>query len=178
MEGAFRVACELSMQILRHNKDCLRTVLDAFIHDPLIEFVDEKDLLVCLLQHVILKTDLTCMSQDRKSRDAAKKAVAQKAAAAMAGRTRGAKDKEADDGAEEANPQVRVDDLARDALQRISRKLQGLFVAYQDSGPSPKSIPEREVPTNSLVDMLIREATNNRHLVRLSFALVTLIYSL
>ena len=53
VEGAFRVACELSMQILRHNKDCLRTVLDAFIHDPLIEFVDEKDLLVCIAVKIV-----------------------------------------------------------------------------------------------------------------------------
>ena len=53
VEGAFRVACELAMQILRHNKDCLRTVLDAFIHDPLIEFVDEKDLLVRVHTYVV-----------------------------------------------------------------------------------------------------------------------------
>lgn len=30
------------MQILRDNKDSLMSVLDAFIHDPLVEWEDEK----------------------------------------------------------------------------------------------------------------------------------------
>jgi len=34
------------MQILRTNKDCLMSVLDAFIHDPLMEWEDEKRRLV------------------------------------------------------------------------------------------------------------------------------------
>jgi len=46
--GVFRVACENTMQLLRDNKDTLMTVLDAFIHDPLVEWEDEKRKLVCL----------------------------------------------------------------------------------------------------------------------------------
>jgi len=30
------------MSLLRENKDTLMTVLDAFIHDPLVEWEDEK----------------------------------------------------------------------------------------------------------------------------------------
>jgi serine/threonine-protein kinase ATR len=30
------------MGLLRENKDTLMTVLDAFIHDPLVEWEDEK----------------------------------------------------------------------------------------------------------------------------------------
>lgn len=30
------------MQLLRDNKDTLMSVLDAFIHDPLVEWEDEK----------------------------------------------------------------------------------------------------------------------------------------
>lgn len=42
VEGVFRKACEVTMQILRDNKDSLITVLDAFIHDPLVEWEEEK----------------------------------------------------------------------------------------------------------------------------------------
>ncbi|KAI0268140.1 hypothetical protein BC834DRAFT_678146 [Gloeopeniophorella convolvens] len=41
-EGVFRIACEITMGLLRENKDTLMTVLDAFIHDPLVEWEDEK----------------------------------------------------------------------------------------------------------------------------------------
>ena len=34
------------MQLLRDNKDSLMSVLDAFIHDPLVEWEDEKRKLV------------------------------------------------------------------------------------------------------------------------------------
>ncbi|KAF9238832.1 hypothetical protein BU15DRAFT_88266 [Melanogaster broomeanus] len=42
VEGVFRTACEVTMQLLRDNKDSLMSVLDAFIHDPLVEWEDEK----------------------------------------------------------------------------------------------------------------------------------------
>ena len=41
-QGVFRTACEVSFQLLRDNKDSLMSVLDAFIHDPLVEWEDEK----------------------------------------------------------------------------------------------------------------------------------------
>jgi serine/threonine-protein kinase ATR len=40
--GVFRTASEITMQLLRANKDVLMNVLDAFIHDPLVEWEDEK----------------------------------------------------------------------------------------------------------------------------------------
>lgn len=46
VEGVFRIACEVTMQILRDNQDSLMSVLDAFIHDPLVEWEDEKRKLV------------------------------------------------------------------------------------------------------------------------------------
>lgn len=42
VEGVFRIACEVTLQLLRDNKDSLMSVLDAFIHDPLVEWEDEK----------------------------------------------------------------------------------------------------------------------------------------
>lgn len=44
--GFFRIACEVTMQLLRDNKDSLMSVLDAFVHDPLVEWEDEKRKLV------------------------------------------------------------------------------------------------------------------------------------
>ncbi|KAF8329612.1 hypothetical protein F5887DRAFT_1183719 [Amanita rubescens] len=41
-EGVFRIACEVTLQLLRDNKDSLMNVLDAFLHDPLVEWEDEK----------------------------------------------------------------------------------------------------------------------------------------
>ena len=38
----FRIACEVTLQLLRDNKDSLMNVLDAFVHDPLVEWEDEK----------------------------------------------------------------------------------------------------------------------------------------
>ncbi|TFK25977.1 atypical/PIKK/ATR protein kinase [Coprinopsis marcescibilis] len=42
VEGVFRISCELTMEVLKGNKDSLMSVLDAFIHDPLVEWEDEK----------------------------------------------------------------------------------------------------------------------------------------
>lgn len=41
-EGVYRIACELVMKLLRDYKDCLMNVLEAFIHDPLVEWGEEK----------------------------------------------------------------------------------------------------------------------------------------
>lgn len=38
-EGVFRKACEVTMHILRLNKDSLRSVLETFIHDPLVDWL-------------------------------------------------------------------------------------------------------------------------------------------
>ena len=44
--GVYRIACEVTMQLLRDNRDSLMSVLDAFIYDPLVEWEDEKRKLV------------------------------------------------------------------------------------------------------------------------------------
>ncbi|KAI9000757.1 hypothetical protein BD414DRAFT_405932 [Trametes punicea] len=41
VEGVFRTSCEVTLRLLRENKDCLMNVLDAFVHDPLVEW-EEK----------------------------------------------------------------------------------------------------------------------------------------
>ncbi|THG95872.1 hypothetical protein EW026_g5857 [Hermanssonia centrifuga] len=41
VEGVFRTACEITIQLLRDNRDCLMSVLDSFVHDPLVEWEEE-----------------------------------------------------------------------------------------------------------------------------------------
>lgn len=50
--GVFRLACENTLQLLRDNRDTLMSVLDAFIHDPLVEWEDEKRKLVRYTYHM------------------------------------------------------------------------------------------------------------------------------
>ncbi|KAI0638446.1 hypothetical protein C8Q77DRAFT_1046895 [Trametes polyzona] len=41
VEGVFRITSEVTLRLLREYKDCLMNVLDAFIHDPLVEWADK-----------------------------------------------------------------------------------------------------------------------------------------
>jgi len=43
VEGVFRRACEVTMRILRENKDSLMSVLESFVHDPLVEWLPSKN---------------------------------------------------------------------------------------------------------------------------------------
>ena len=105
-----------------------------------------------------------------KAKETAKRLAAERAAKAIAaggGRRHGGHKVIPTAGENTLNPNIDLDDIARNALKRIDRKLEGLFVCYRDREmqKAMKSAPEKEVPTNSLVDMLIREATNVEHLV-------------
>lgn len=42
LSGVFRRASEISLRILRHNKDSLMSVLETFLHDPLVEWSTKK----------------------------------------------------------------------------------------------------------------------------------------
>jgi len=41
--GVFRKSCELSLKLLRDNREMLCNVLETFVHDPLLEWVQKKD---------------------------------------------------------------------------------------------------------------------------------------
>ena len=41
-EGVFRRSCEVSLHVLRQNKDLLMSVLDSFLHDPLVYWDRKK----------------------------------------------------------------------------------------------------------------------------------------
>ena len=57
----FRIACEVTLRLLRDNKDCLMNVLDAFVHDPLVEW-EEKRRRMERANHV--QADMRAVSQD------------------------------------------------------------------------------------------------------------------
>uniref|UniRef100_A0A0W0G3C2 non-specific serine/threonine protein kinase n=1 Tax=Moniliophthora roreri TaxID=221103 RepID=A0A0W0G3C2_MONRR len=57
-EGIFRTACEITLQLLRDNKDLLMSVLDAFIHDPLVDFAEKRH------TNVRASTDLKKLARD------------------------------------------------------------------------------------------------------------------
>ncbi|CAE6445919.1 unnamed protein product [Rhizoctonia solani] len=42
VEGAFRTSCEVTMHLLRDHYGSLISVLDAFVHDPLVEWEDQR----------------------------------------------------------------------------------------------------------------------------------------
>jgi serine/threonine-protein kinase ATR len=44
-EGVFRKASEISMGILRDNAESLMSVLEAFVHDPLVEWTSRVSIL-------------------------------------------------------------------------------------------------------------------------------------
>jgi serine/threonine-protein kinase mTOR len=38
IEGSFRRTCEITMEVLRANKESLMAVMEAFVYDPLINW--------------------------------------------------------------------------------------------------------------------------------------------
>ncbi|GAA5943874.1 protein kinase MEC1 [Sporobolomyces koalae] len=42
IEGVYRRSAEIALRILRANKDSLRSVLETFLHDPLVEWISRK----------------------------------------------------------------------------------------------------------------------------------------
>ena len=43
VEGVFRNCCEVTMGILRSNKEALLNVLEAFLHDPSVEWSERQN---------------------------------------------------------------------------------------------------------------------------------------
>lgn len=42
VEGAFRRSCETTMRVLREHDEALLTVLQTFVHDPLLEWMHSE----------------------------------------------------------------------------------------------------------------------------------------
>ncbi|KAI0720383.1 hypothetical protein C8T65DRAFT_736114 [Cerioporus squamosus] len=61
VEGVFRISCEVTLRLLRENKDCLMNVLDAFVHDPLVEWEEKRRRME---RHNHVQADMRAVSQD------------------------------------------------------------------------------------------------------------------
>lgn len=137
--GIFRIACEVALQLLRDNKDSLMNVLDSFIHDPLVEWEDEKRRLVCHERAWWHTPDNPAQESRQKNQ----------------GKTS-------------------IDTLAKTALNKIERKLKGIY--RPDTSKDRNIIQEKEVTTGNLVQILIQEATDDANLVRWHFCVYELMF--
>lgn len=70
-EGSFRKSCEITMRILRENKNTLMTILETFIHDPLVEWSKsrkysrtEQDNVFAVKSLAVIERKLTGIVQD------------------------------------------------------------------------------------------------------------------
>ncbi|RPD66901.1 hypothetical protein L226DRAFT_452477 [Lentinus tigrinus ALCF2SS1-7] len=61
VEGVFRITCEVTLRLLRENKDCLMNVLDAFVHDPLVEWEEKRRRME---RHNHVQADMRAVSKD------------------------------------------------------------------------------------------------------------------
>lgn len=140
--GPFRIACEVTMSLLRRNKDCLMSVLDAFIHDPLVEWEDEKKRMVGLTALPGIETQILLQEKQRKAAVQKKKGHASYANA--------------------LKDEVDLRKLAKDALLPIQKKLQGIYTSGEGRDDWKEG---KEMTTGNLVDTLIQEAKSNKNLV-------------
>ena len=55
IEGSFRQCCEITLDVLRNNSETLMSVLDTFIHDPLLEWTRKhKKKYIIIIHHQII----------------------------------------------------------------------------------------------------------------------------
>jgi serine/threonine-protein kinase ATR len=114
------------------------SVLDAFVHDPLVEWEDEKRRMVRTLVFRSAQSLISLCLQDREPSKSSKKSSSH-------------------------TPKVKTDlrVLAKQALNPVEKKLKGIY------STNSKERIEREVSTSNLVQMLIQEATDLSNLVRI-----------
>lgn len=138
VEGVFRKACEVTMSILRDNKDSLMSVLETFVHDPLVDWIPggpkkkvrpSFSYVVVFIRRdpcvLVLETDNRCMAQL------------------------------------DAPTEEYVAKEAKRCLDPIDRKLTGHQITSAPSGRT-----ERQTSTENQVDSLINEARDRKNLVR------------
>jgi len=113
------------------------SVLDAFVHDPLVEWEDEKKRMV-RLSFLPISCGQLMLSQEKS-----RKTLAQRKKAY----TNALKD------------EVDLRQLAKGALMPIQKKLQGIYTPWdsRDDG--------KEMSTSNLVDALIQDAKSLKNLV-------------
>jgi phosphatidylinositol kinase/protein kinase (PI-3 family) len=53
ISGTFRIACEIAMRVLRENSETIMSVMETFIHDPLVEWTKVNNKCYTLLLPVM-----------------------------------------------------------------------------------------------------------------------------
>lgn len=148
LAGVFRKACEITMDILRINKDSLMNVLEAYVHDPLVEWEDEKNRRVRSsfpLHSQMLNTDSDplLLSSLAQARDVRVNALSSKSSRSPSNH--------------QHVPDVR--ELAAKYLSPVESKLRGLQ-------GRPGVEVDTALTTANHVELLIQMAMDNENLVR------------
>ncbi|CAE6443988.1 unnamed protein product [Rhizoctonia solani] len=144
VEGAFRAACEVTMHLLRDNYGSLISVLDAFVHDPLVEWEDQKRKNV-RIQHFTIPRVPDAFEHSNQERDA-------RLARQKPGRTI---DPRGRPGSSTSIGSTDIKELARNAMLPIGRKIQGV------------GRDNRVMTVSNQVEALIREATDPVRLAKM-----------
>lgn len=131
------------MQLLRDNYGSLISVLDAFVHDPLVEWEDQRRKNVSYMVPYPSNRIWCLIMEKIQERDA--RMARQKGARSLDPRGRA--------GMSASAGPTDIQELARNAMLPIGRKLQGL------------SREGRVVSVSNQVEALIREATDPVRLV-------------
>lgn len=160
--GVFRIACEVTMQLLRDNRDSLMSVLDAFIHDPLVEWEDERKRLVSGFQ-ISIPCLIYTNKQERSNQRAAEQR--QDSRAKTSKRSKSSSKQAEASSINGVKPSVDLQSLARNALKPIDKKLKGLRSTIVRN---PNEKTDKEFSTSNMVEALIREATSMANLVNCS----------
>lgn len=147
------------MRILRENKDSLMSVLEAFVHDPLVEWENDKAKIVCPIlpprTSLFSSTLLTQVpSLHPASQDRTQKAAKMK--------SNNLKNKPRVDPDEHVEAPT-IESLASKALAPIERKLRGVQAAYVAPG---EPVPTKEISVGNQVEAVIQEATSKLNLAR------------
>jgi Phosphatidylinositol 3- and 4-kinase/FATC domain len=110
VEGVFRKCCEVTLEIMRENKDLVMMVCEVFLHDPLYNWSLSP---LKIIQDQLQKDDRVVDLEDENDiyEDSAENSAGDGAAAAQ-----GVEDLEEENG----------NDKAQQALTRVSEKLDGL----------------------------------------------------
>lgn len=135
LAGTYRRAAEITLQILRDNRDSLMSVLETFVHDPLMEWSQQqsrKSVRIISMRAARRPADIAALypsTVNLKRRDIS-----------------------------EDSPSIAAE-VARKQLDPVLAKLKGLQVTHD-----PRSRGEVEVSVGEQVERLIREARNNNNL--------------
>lgn len=153
IEGNYRFTCENVMSVMRSNKDSLMAVLEAFVHDPLINWrLIQKD--------DDSKKDAVKLDDEEEDADADTDANA----AATLRNTGGSPAKLAEKGGGMGTNQTITADEAEGTGEELNERAITVIARISNKLTGRDFDPEEELTVPKQVDMLIRQATSHENL--------------